>query len=241
MPEVLAAAERAVNHSFHDRTLLLTALTHSSYASEQTPPVPWNERLEFLGDAVLEVIMSKRLFSHFPDLQEGALTRARALLVNEEATSGYARTLGLEDMLLLGKGENLTGGRKRNALLGDAFEALLGAVYLDGGLEVATAVVEKVLPELDETLKRLEEQDNPKGVLQEYAQRECHSNPVYTEIEGSGPVHAPHFVMEVHVGELIARGEGGSKKAAEIAAARTAVEMLRSKPPEKPENSQEII
>ncbi|MBR4125573.1 MAG: ribonuclease III [Victivallales bacterium] len=241
MPEVLASVEHAVDHVFQDRSLLLTALTHSSYASEQIPPVPWNERLEFLGDAVLEVIMSKRLFTHFPDLQEGALTRARALLVNEEATSGYARTLGLEDKLLLGKGENLTGGRKRDALLGDAFEALLGAVYLDGGLEVATAIVEKVLPELDETLKRLEERDNPKGLLQEYAQGKCHTSPVYTEIEGSGPVHSPHFVMEVRVGELTARGEGGSKKSAEIAAARAALEVLKSNPSENPDNSQEII
>lgn len=242
MPEVLAAAERAVDHSFHDQSLLLAALTHSSYAAEQPSATPWNERLEFLGDAVLEVVMSKRLFLHFPELQEGDLTRARALLVNEEATSSYAYALGLEDMILLGKGENLSGGRKRKALLGDAFEALLGAVYLDGGLEAATAVVDKVLPELDETLKRLEEQDNPKGVLQEYAQGKCHAIPVYTEV--SGTIRPPHFVMEVRVQELVARGEGGSKKSAETAAARAALEALRnaeSAEKENPEDSKEIM
>ncbi len=228
MPEVLASAERAVGHSFQDSALLLAALTHSSYAAEQAADIPWNERLEFLGDAVLEVIVSKRLFLHFPNLQEGALTRARALLVNEDATSGYALSLGLEDMLLLGKGENLTGGRKRKALLGDAFEALLGAVYLDGGLEAATAVVEKVLPELDETLKRLEDQDNPKGALQEYAQGKSHTNPVYAEVSTSGHRAAPHFVMEVQVSGVVARGEGASKKVAETAAARAALEILRS-------------
>ena len=239
MPEVLASAERAVGHSFQDRGLLLTALTHSSYSAEQPVPPPWNERLEFLGDAVLEVIVSRRLYLHFPEQQEGELTRARSLLVNEEATSGYARMLGLEEMLLLGKGENLTGGRKRNSLLGDAFEALLGAVYLDGGLEAATAVVEKVLPEIEETLKRLEENDNPKGALQQYAQGTCHVSPVYQTVASS--LQPPHFEVEVKVQNLVVRGAGGSKKAAETAAARAALELLRTAPEEIPESSQEII
>ncbi|MBR6470636.1 MAG: ribonuclease III [Victivallales bacterium] len=225
MPEVLQAVQHNIGHVFHDQTLLLTALTHSSYAAEQTPPVPWNERLEFLGDAVLEVIVSQMLFLRFPECQEGILTRTRAMLVNEKATSGYAANLGLEDALLLGKGENLSGGRKRKALLGDVFEAMLGAVFLDGGLEAATAVVAKVLPPLDEELMQMKAQDNPKGVLQEYAQGECHASPVYTEIEGT--LRPPHFVMEVRVGELTARGEGDSKKAAEVAAAQAALEMLQ--------------
>ena len=238
MPEVLKTLQQNTGYFFQDQALLRTALTHSSYASEQTPPVPWNERLEFLGDAVLEVIMSRRLFLHFPDRQEGVLTRFRSLLVNEEATSGYALSLGLDDALLLGKGENLTGGRKRKSLLGDAFEALLGAVYLDGGLEAAIAIVEKVLPNLELKLQKLEERDNPKGTLQELAQREFHVNPTYTEINGTGPDHLPHFVMEVHVQDVVARGEGGSKKAAETDAAQNALDELRRRmsPPASAEN-----
>ncbi|MBP5300999.1 MAG: hypothetical protein J6Y80_06300 [Victivallales bacterium] len=141
MPEVLVQAEQATGHVFADRGLLLAALTHSSYASEQSAPVPYNERLEFLGDAVLELVVSRRLFMLFPEEQEGVLTRLRASLVNEEATSSYALALGLEDMLLLGKGENLSGGRGRKSILGDAFEAMLGAVYLDGGFEAAESLV----------------------------------------------------------------------------------------------------
>ena len=241
MPEVLQAVQQNIGHLFQDQTLLVTALTHSSYAAEQTPPVPWNERLEFLGDAVLEVIVSRMLYLHFPECQEGILTRIRAMLVNEKATSEYAARLGLDDALLLGKGENLSGGRKRKALLGDAFEAMLGAVFLDGGLEAATAVVAKVLPKLDEDFMQMKALDNPKGVLQEYAQGECHASPVYTEIEGT--LRPPHFVMEVRVGELTARGEGDSKKAAEVAAAQAALEMLQAQTPNAPipGNSQEII
>ena len=241
MPEVLQAVQQKIGHVFHDQALLLTALTHSSYASEQNPPVPWNERLEFLGDAVLEVVVSRKLYLHFTECQEGTLTRARAMLVNEKATSGYAVCLGLDDALLLGKGENLTGGRKRKALLGDAFEAMLGAVFLDGGLEAATAVVEKVLPTLDEGLMQMKAQDNPKGVLQEYAQAKNHASPLYTEVEGT--LRPPHFVMEVRVGELTARGEGDSKKAAEVAAAQAALELLQERPSGEPipEDSQEMI
>lgn len=227
MPEVLVQAEQATGHVFADRGLLLAALTHSSYASEQSAPVPYNERLEFLGDAVLELVVSRRLFMLFPEEQEGVLTRLRASLVNEEATSSYALALGLEDMLLLGKGENLSGGRGRKSILGDAFEAMLGAVYLDGGFEAAESLVLKVLADPVEAMRALGVGENPKGILQEYAVRVYHGQPTYVELEDNGPKGSPRFVYEVQLGELKARGEGSSKKAAESAAARALLERLR--------------
>ena len=227
LPKLHAAIEEAAGYSFRERGRLETALTHSSYAAEQPQPTPWNERLEFLGDSVLQLAVTRMLYVEFPEWDEGRLTRARSVLVDEKANAGYAHRLGLVDALLLGHGENQTGGRERPSILGDLFEAFLGAVYLDGGLAPAEAVVRRLIPDLEAALAAAAPTENPKGALQNYSQQHYHCPPEYVQLESTGPVHAPRFVCEVRVnGETLGRGEGSSKKAAEQAAAAAAMAEL---------------
>ena len=221
MQAILDAIQEKAGYHFKDISYLLTALTHSSYAAESNHPLEYNERLEFLGDAVLELIISQALYLAYPTEQEGKLSVSRALLVNEDATSSYAIKLGLDTALLLGKGGQVSGDRKRKSIVGDAFEAFLGAVYLDGGFTPAVEIMQRMIPNMDDALQNLTRADNPKGQVQDYCQRmHSHQKPEYVVVETTGPVHAPQFVIELRIdGKAVSRGTGASKRAAEQAAA----------------------
>jgi ribonuclease-3 len=213
-----------------DRGLLREALTHSSYAHEQTPPTTYNERLEFLGDSVLGLVVSAWLYRLHPDWDEGQLTKTRASLVREETLARAARRLGVGDRLRLGRGELLTGGRDKPSLLADAFEALTAAAYLSGGLDAAEALVraglEADLATGPERPRRLDH----KTALGE-ALRRRGLEPEYRLVQESGPDHAKWFVIAVRVGEEeLGRGQGRSKKEAEQHAAKVAMRRLEPPP-----------
>lgn len=210
--------EEKIGYQFNNKELLNQALTHSSYANERHLNRPAdNERLEFLGDAVLEVVSSDFLFHEYPERTEGELTRLRASIVCESALSFCTRELALGQYLLLGKGEELTGGRKRDSILSDALEALIGAIYLDGGLASAKEFILRFV------LNDLEHKQlffDSKTILQEIVQGNYSEELHYQLICEKGPDHNKRFVMEARIGEeAYGQGEGRTKKAAEQEAA----------------------
>ena len=213
--------EKIIGYTFKDPGLLATALTHTSYANESRVPVAHNERLEFLGDSVLQIVSADYLFHAYADRPEGDLTRIRSSLVSEGALFQFAQEIHLGDYLRLGKGEERCGGRTRPSVVSDAFEALIAALYLDGGMEVARAFI---LPFITEG--KTAEADY-KTQLQEVIQQNPEERLRY-ELEGeTGPDHDKHFQMAVYLNSnLIGRGEGHSKKAAEQAAARQALKLM---------------
>jgi len=226
----LTAAQNAVGVTFHDVTLLRRALTHASYGNEHAD-CTWgnNERLEFLGDAVIDFVTAEWLYQRFPQWPEGRLTTLRAELVRSEMLASFAVSLGLGGFLLLGRGEELGGGRSRAALLSDAFEALVGAIYLDQGLKAARRFF---LPFLQLQLEMLSAEAMPRDAktrLQEWAQATYHETPAYVTVEESGPDHARSFAVEVVIrGQVLGRGVGHSKQAAEQAAAATALRAFET-------------
>jgi ribonuclease-3 len=224
----VAPLEALIGYSFHDPKRLREALTHRSFAHEtRDESFPPYERLEFLGDAVLELIVSHVLWERFPELSEGDLTRLRAQLVKKGTLASVSRRLGLGDMLLLGKGESLRGGQERPSILADAVEALLGAVYLDGGSSAARLVCLRLFrPELQSL--DLAKLPNYKNRLQELAASMQLRPPRYQLIEVEGPEHQPTFVTEVSIDERRAVGRGNSKKAATQDAARLLLESLQT-------------
>lgn len=208
----------ALGYTFRDEALLRRALTHPSAGKED------NQRLEFLGDAVLQYLMSDRLYRRHPEDREGALTHRRALLVCEASLSQIAGKLGVGDALVMDRGEELTGGRTKPSVLCDAMEAVLAAVYLDGGMEAAREVVERCWPDEDEVSRPMQDS---KGQLQEVLQKNGGDTPTYRIIGESGPPHAPVFEAAVYCGGvLLATGTGKTKKQAEQAAAVTALAAL---------------
>ncbi len=213
--------EKTLHYDFKDKALLERALTHTSYANEARTPTGHNERLEFLGDSVLSVVAADHLFHQY-DRPEGELTRMRASLVSEEALYRFAQQLDLGAYLRLGRGEELGGGRRRPSVVSDAFEALIAALYLDGGLETARAFI---LPFLRQGTTA---EEDYKTRLQELVQREPDARLEY-RVEGeSGPDHAKHFTVGVYRnGVALAHGEGHSKKAAEQQAARAALDKAK--------------
>jgi ribonuclease-3 len=227
-PEARAALERRLGHRFVRAEHLIAALTHRSFATEGDN----NEKLEFLGDAVLSLAMSDLLMARFPGAREGELSKIRASLVNADVLARRARTHQLGSLLRLGKGEERSGGREKTSLLGAAYEAVLGAVYLDAGYEAARAVVERdfaadVAEHLSVGLR------DYKTRLQEVTQRLFRETPSYTVVEESGPDHEKHFVSEIAIGgRRRARGEGRTKKAAEQEAAMQALARLAAEHPE---------
>ena len=220
-----------IGYQFSNSQLLQEALTHSSYAQEAAEDDRDNEQLEFLGDAVLNFLVSVRLADAFPQIEEGKLSRARARLVAAEHLGKVAAKLDLGDFLRLGRGEEKTGGRTKSNLLVNALEALLAALYRDGGLEVAGRFVEQyVLPaNLSGSADELFSTDY-KSALQEHLQGERGEPAEYRVVDESGPEHQKTFTVEVAAGENgVARGTGGSKKVAEQQAARTLLERLGRK------------
>jgi ribonuclease III len=231
----LASLARAVGHPFAEPKLLLDAVTHRSYVHEhEAAGVTSNERLEFLGDAVLALLSAHLLYDLFPDAPEGELTAMRASLVRASTLADLARRLELGPALRLGKGEEVTGGRRRDLLLASALEAVLGAVYRDGGIEAARAFIEPWLREYARELNHPRRYKDDKSMLQEVAQAQLGVTPTYRVVASEGPAHEPHFVVEVLLGErAVASGEGRSKRQAEQAAAKTALAdpgWLRTEP-----------
>ena len=220
----MASLEQKIGYTFQNKGFLRLALTHSSYANESRSGEN-NERQEFLGDAVLSIVVSDYLFQRF-HMAEGDLTRIRASLVCEKSLCGFAREIGLGDHLLLGKGEEMTGGRDRASVLADAFEALIAAIYLDGGIEQAKGFI---LPFAQRSLEGEVQQGftDYKTQLQEIVQKNPGELLAYRLVEETGPDHDKRFVVEVLLNSnIIGRGAGRSKKAAEQAAAKEALELM---------------
>jgi ribonuclease-3 len=217
-----------LNYSFSKPELLQNALTHKSYQHElvnkevQGLDIQHNERLEFLGDAILDLVIGELLMEIFPTAMEGDLSKMRAHLVNETSLFNYASKLGLHDKILLGKGEILTGGAQRPRLLASVFEAIIGAIYLDSNFSQVREVIRIIfideISALDLTHQRLLDF---KSQLQEYSQSRLKKTPIYELLSQSGPPHEPVFEMQVFIGtEVLASGKGRTKKLAEQDAAR---------------------
>jgi ribonuclease-3 len=210
---------------FSNLSLLTRALTHRSYVNEHADSAEDNERLEFLGDAVLDFIAGEWVYHRFPEMPEGDLTKMRSALVRNDQLASFARQLDMGRALRLGHGEQTSGGLSRDGLLGSAFEAVIGALYLDAGLKAVEAFVCPLFDAERESL--LYEIYDPKSRLQEWAQSEKMGTPRYETIGSSGPDHAKYFDVEVQVGgRPIGRGSGSSKRAAEQSAALDALESL---------------
>lgn len=217
--------ERALGYGFRDPNLLTLALTHRSYANEQGLP-DHNERLEFLGDAVLNLAVGHDLMLRFPDRPEGVLSKARASVVNEQVLSQAARSLGLGEYLLLGKGEERGNGRDKDSVLADAYEAVIGAIFMDAGYEPAAAAVRRHFDAVLEHLQPGDEKDY-KTRLQEVTQRQEQGVPQYHLAAERGPDHRKTFEVELYLGErLLGQGQGKSKKEAEQMAAREALAVV---------------
>ncbi len=218
--------EEKIGYAFRDRTLLENALTHSSYANEHRDKgMPSNERLEFLGDSILGLVVADHLYRQRPDLPEGDLTRIRAALVCEGSLVEVANALDLGSYLKLGRGEESGGGRKRPSIQADAVEAMLAAVYLDGGIGQARKLIHALI--LNQEREKIANGRDFKTALQELVQRESGQVLSYRLAGESGPDHAKCFCMEVLLnGKPIGAGEGRSKKEAEQAAAKAAVNKL---------------
>ncbi len=222
----LRAFMERIGYTFQNEQLLLTALTHSSYANEWKHPLKNNERLEFLGDSVLSLVVAEYLFEHYKHLPEGELTKQRAALVCEKSLYGFAKQIDLGDMLLLGKGEEHTGGRERPSILADAFEAVIAAVYLDGGFEAAKRHVLRFIPKHLDMHANVGLQDY-KTILQEIIQKNKEEKVEYVLTLESGPDHDKRFEVEVHLNSnVIGIGVGHSKKQAEQNAAKEALLLM---------------
>lgn len=213
---------------FRNLNLLQLALTHSSYVHEKKLPLAEsNERLEFLGDAVLGLCIAEMLTVAFPDEPEGALSKRRAALVNQKQLSRLAVQIEIGPALRLGKGEEKTGGRTKASLLGDAFEAVIGAIYLDHGLEAVKTILAKLFGPLIPESKKVETSQDYKTRLQEYYQRKFKRSPRYIVTHESGPDHSKTFDIRIEfMGEVLSSGSGSSKREAEQAAAKVAFEKL---------------
>lgn len=218
--------EEKLGYHFKDQDYLRTALTHSSYANENKVPGGSNERLEFLGDSILGLVVADYLFKSFPHLPEGDLTKKRAALVCEKACCGFSRQLGVGKYLLLSRGEQNSGGRTRSSILADAFESITAAIYLDGGMEESRKFILRfVLPLLRETRPKIFK--DYKTSLQEIVQKNPEDTLEYVLTGESGPDHDKHFMVEVRLDHnVIGKGGGRSKKEAEQQAAREALSLM---------------
>ena len=218
--------EEIIKYKFKNKEYILEALTHSSYSNENKS-YSFNERLEFLGDSVLGIVISDYLFKNEKELPEGELTKLRANIVCEESLSDVAKEINLGRHILLGRGEEATGGRERASILADAFEAVIAAIYLDGGIEDAKLFVLDHMKEIiQDSIKGRIFRDY-KTHLQEVIQSQGESNIVYNLVEEIGPDHNKRFVMQVKLNdEVLGRGEGKSKKEAEQSAAKQALRRM---------------
>ena len=227
--EPASSLDNRLGLSFSNLSLLTRALTHRSYANEHADSVEDNERLEFLGDAVLDFLVGEWAYHRFPEMAEGDLTKIRSSFVRNERLAEFARRLGLGAALRLGRGEKSSGGHLRGGLLGSTFEAVVGALYLDSGMEKVKRFVDPLLEWSREAV--LTEIQDPKSELQERTQSQKLGKPRYRVISMSGPDHEKSFEVEVVIaGEVRGRGSGSSKNNAERAAAQDALSKLGNSP-----------
>lgn len=227
----LERLQERLGYVFGDRAIFLQSLTHTSYGheflQEKSLALRDNERLEFLGDAILDVIVSDILLESFPNANEGHLSKMRAAVVNEKTLAEVARSIGLQDYLRLGKGESLTGGNQKPSILSSAFEALIAAIYLDGGFSAVYPVVRHLFAPLFMEEQELMAFYDHKTQLQEIVQARWKVTPTYHLLQTSGPDHAKIFEVEVRMsGKALATATGSSKKEAEQNAARTAIQSV---------------
>jgi ribonuclease-3 len=228
MSSNLEEFQQRLGHTFADGDLLRQALTHASFGHEKRQRLPDNQRLEFQGDAVLQLAVTTELYHRFPKMTEGQLTKLRAQLVNKNHLQGVAREIALGDYLILGRGEEKQ-GRERGSILADAIEAVIGAVFIDAGWEPARAIILRLL---GPSLAAMSGEDdaaaaNPKGALQEKLQAEGDHPPAYRCVSETGPAHAREYEVVVEwQGRELGRGQGASKKEAETRAAQAALESL---------------
>jgi ribonuclease III len=237
--ERLLGLERRLSVTLTDRALALRAITHKSYCNEhKDEPLEDNERLEYLGDAVVDLAIGHRLMERFPKANEGELSKLRALIVNEEGLGRIGRSLGLGEVLLLGRGEELTGGRDKTSVVADALEAVVGALYLSDGMPAAMGFVDRVFAEALAGVAEGRQGQDHKSVLQEMSQSLFKSSPRYRVVSEAGPDHEKIFEVEVSIGvEVFARSTGRSKKEAEQAAAKDTLRLLSTRSvtaPDKP-------
>ena len=224
----LEALQARLGYSFRDENGLRLALTHPSVAHEQGMAVQHNQRLEFLGDSVLQLVLTSELYEKFPALGEGPLTKARAQMVNRRTLANRGNSLGLGEHLILSRGEDSSGGRERPSALADTFEALLGAIFLDGGFDAARDFILRQFREEFGELEVIPNLENPKGELQEILQSNSTEAPQYQLESVSGPDHDRLFESAVyHRGVELGRGNGKSKKDSESQAALAALDQLR--------------
>mgnify|MGYP000020338485 FL=1 len=222
----ISELEKALQYTFQNKAFLQEAMTHSSYSHEGNRHEKDNERLEFLGDSVLSLIVAEYLFTHYKHYPEGDLTKLRASLVCEKSLFIFANRIGLGDFIRLGKGEENTGGRERPSIVSDAFEATLAAIYLDGGYEEAKRFVLRFMPEHMD-LNRVSILSDYKTALQEIIQKNREEKIEYVLTGESGPDHNKSFTVEVHLNSnVIGTGTGHSKKQAEQLAAREALSLM---------------
>lgn len=223
--KTIEALKKRLSCDFAAEDRLREALTHRSYAAEHNLAYD-NQRLEFLGDAVLEIILSEHLFRLYPAADEGELTRIRSGLVRESSLAALARRLELQDFIRCGKGELDAGGNQRGSTLADLFEAILGAMYLEAGFEKVKAfVIARIEAEYPDP-RRLLHEINPKGELQELSQGRWNEQPEYAVVAVSGPEHQPTYEVEVRLHGMVANGRANGRKAAESAAARKLLDFI---------------
>ena len=227
----LRRLEDRLGYTFRNPELLVRAFCHSSYVNEQVDlSLTDNERLEFLGDAVLDLAISHLLMRHFEDATEGDLSKFRAMVVDEAGLYEVALLLGLGEYLLLGKGEEQSFGREKPSILADTTEALFGAIYLDSGFDRAMKIIDQLFSDLLERVGSEELVHDFKSLLQEYTQQACKTLPKYRLIKETGPAHDRSFQIALNLkGEILAQGEGRSKKEAEQNAARAAFFLLKER------------
>ena len=223
----MESLESIIGHSFREPLLLAEALTHGSVSYESQRSGIDNQRLEFLGDAVLQLALSHELFVQLPQADEGRLTKTRAHVVSTKSLAALSRRMGLGQFLVMGRGEEANGGRDRDSSLADALEAVIGAIYLDAGLEAAMQFIQRILGDDLEIVLRGPGESNPKGDLQEKLQAVNAEAPVYRIVSQSGPDHAKLFdAVVTWQGNELGRGSGKSKKEAEVRAAEAALLRL---------------
>lgn len=227
----ISQLEDKIKYNFKDEEVIATAITHSSYANERkTKNLNYNERIEFLGDSVLSLVISEYLYKMNPNLPEGELTVTRAKIVCENSLSKCAIDIGLGNYLLLGKGEELSGGRNKASILSDAFEALIGAIYIDGGFETARGFILKYMKKIIESCVEGKLFYDFKTQLQELVQQNGEQHILYNVIDETGPDHNKTFITEVRINNSITgQGKGRSKKESEQNAAKDALGKFNSK------------
>ena len=228
MKSDLTKLQRILNHQFSDLKLLTEAVMHRSFASENNLKFD-NQRLEFLGDSVMQIILTEFVYKKYPDYAEGMMTKIRSAMADQSSFARLARMISLGEFIMLGKGEIECGGANRDSTLSDAFESIVGAIFLDSNLEHTREIVMRLINEAYPDPVALLSSNNPKGALQEYCQQHFGKSPHYTTISITGEDHDPLFTVQVELGDIVlATSSAGKRKIAEGSAANEALELIRS-------------